>query len=138
MAVWMGREFGREWIPRVSMAESLHCLPETATTLLIGYVLVTQSCLILWTPWVVTQPGSSVHGILQENILEWVAISFPRGSSHCRQTLYQLSYQGSLPWWLYPNTKKKLKKIFLKSTRTVPSPYLLNNTTYKYAKCEVM
>ena len=26
-------------------------------------------------------PGSSVHGILQARILEWVAISFPRGSS---------------------------------------------------------
>ena len=24
-------------------------------------------------------PGSSVHGILQERILEWVAISFSRG-----------------------------------------------------------
>ena len=26
-------------------------------------------------------PGSSVHGILQTRILEWVAISFSRGSS---------------------------------------------------------
>ena len=47
-------------------------------------------------------PGSSVHGILQARILEWVAISFSRGSSwprngtqvsrHCRQILYQLSH----------------------------------------------
>ena len=29
-----------------------------------------------------SQPGSSVHGILQVRILEWVAISFSRGSSH--------------------------------------------------------
>ena len=45
-------------------------------------------------------PGSSVHGILQARILEWVAISFYRGSSltqgsnpgfpHCRQILYHL------------------------------------------------
>jgi len=34
----------------VCMAESLHCSPETTTTLLIGYVLVTQSCLILCDP----------------------------------------------------------------------------------------
>ena len=27
-------------------------------------------------------PGSSVHGILQARILEWVAIPFSRGSSH--------------------------------------------------------
>ena len=29
-------------------------------------------------------PGSSVHGILQARILEWGAISFPRGSSRPR------------------------------------------------------
>ena len=29
-------------------------------------------------------PGSSVHGILQARILEWVAISFSRGSSRPR------------------------------------------------------
>ena len=34
------------------------------------------------TPWTVcSQPGSSVHGILQTRIMERVAISFPRGSS---------------------------------------------------------
>ena len=29
-------------------------------------------------------PGSSVHGILQARILEWVAIPFSRGSSQAR------------------------------------------------------
>ena len=29
-------------------------------------------------------PGSSVHGILQARVLEWAAISFPRGSSRSR------------------------------------------------------
>ena len=32
------------------------------------------------TPWTVA-PGSSVPGVLQARILEWVAISFSRGSS---------------------------------------------------------
>ena len=37
------------------------------------------------TPWTVgSPPGSSVHGILQARILEWVAISFSRGSSRPR------------------------------------------------------
>ena len=44
--------------------------------------------------------GSSVHGILQARILEWVAIRFSRGSNpgllHCREILYHLSHQGSL------------------------------------------
>ena len=29
-------------------------------------------------------PGSSVHGVLQARVLEWVAISFSRGSSRPR------------------------------------------------------
>ena len=37
------------------------------------------------TPWTVCSPlGSSVHGISQARILEWVAISFSRGSSQSR------------------------------------------------------
>ena len=32
-----------------------------------------------WTP--LSMPGSSVHGILQARILQWVAVSFSRGSS---------------------------------------------------------
>ena len=44
-------------------------------------VLVTQSCSALWDPMDCSPPGSSVHGILQARILEWVAIPFSRGSS---------------------------------------------------------
>ena len=40
-----------------------------------------QSCLTLCNPMNCRQPGSSVHGILQARILEWVAIPFSRGSS---------------------------------------------------------
>ena len=46
-------------------------------------------------------PGSSVHGILQARILEWVAISFSRGSSQPGLNLcllHLLHWQlGSLP-----------------------------------------
>ena len=44
-------------------------------------LLVTQSCLTLCNPMDCSPPGSSVHGILQEGILEWVATPFCRGSS---------------------------------------------------------
>ena len=44
-------------------------------------VLITQSCPNLCDPMDCTLPGSSVHGILQARILEWVAISFSRESS---------------------------------------------------------
>ena len=38
-------------------------------------------------------PGSSVHGILQTRILEWVAISFSRGSSQPRDWTH-ISFTG--------------------------------------------
>ena len=40
----------------------------------------TQLCLTLCNPMDCSPPGSSVHGILQARILEWVAIPFSRGS----------------------------------------------------------
>ena len=43
-------------------------------------VLVTQSCLTLCDPVDCWLPDSSVHGILQARILEWVAIPFSWGS----------------------------------------------------------
>ena len=47
-------------------------------------MLVAQSCLTLCGPIDCSLPSSSVHGILQVRILEWVAIPFSRGSSHPR------------------------------------------------------
>ena len=37
---------------------------------------VTQSCLTLSDPMDCSLPGSSVHGIVQARVLEWVAIAF--------------------------------------------------------------
>ena len=44
----------------------------------------TQSCPTLCYPIDCSPLGSSIHGILQARILEWVAISFSRGSSRPR------------------------------------------------------
>ena len=41
-------------------------------------MLVTQSCATLCDPVDCSPLGSSVHGILQARILEWVAISFSK------------------------------------------------------------
>ena len=43
--------------------------------------LAIQSCLTLCDPMDCSPPGSSVHGILQARILEWIAIPFSRESS---------------------------------------------------------
>ena len=45
---------------------------------------VTQSCPTLCDPMDCSLPGSSVHGIFQARVLEWVVISFSRGSSQPR------------------------------------------------------
>ena len=42
---------------------------------------VTQSCPTLCNPMDCSLAGSSIHGIFQARILEWVAISFSRRSS---------------------------------------------------------
>ena len=37
---------------------------------------VSQSCLTLSDPMDCSPPGSSVHGIFQARVLEWVAVAF--------------------------------------------------------------
>ena len=43
-----------------------------------------KSCLTLWDPVDCSPLGSSVHGISQAKILEWVSMPFFRGSSQPR------------------------------------------------------
>ena len=68
--------------------------------------LVAKSYPTLCDPLNSSLPSSSVHGISQARIMEWVALSFSRvpsrardlnlGLLHCGQILYHLSHQGSL------------------------------------------
>ena len=48
------------------------------------YSEVAQSCSTLCNPMDYSLPGSSIHGVFQARVLEWVAISFSRGSSQPR------------------------------------------------------
>ena len=70
-----------------------------------------KSCLTLCNPMDCSLPGSSVHGISQARILEWVAMSFSKGSSqHRNQTWVSCiagrfftvwAIRGALSWfWL--------------------------------------
>ena len=69
-------------------------------------VKVAQLGLILCDPMDYSLPGSSVQGILQAILLEWLAVPFSGdGLQPCRQILYHLSHQGSprtLEWVAYP------------------------------------
>ena len=51
------------------------------TIYLVLLLLSSQSCPTICDPMDYSPPDSSVHGISQERILEWVAISCSRGSS---------------------------------------------------------
>ena len=55
---------------------------------LVQFSSVTQSCLALCNPMYYSLPGSPVHGISQARILEWVAISFSKGSSTPRDGIW--------------------------------------------------
>ena len=56
-------------------------LTQYCTSTMGSDIEVAQSCLTLCDPMDCSPPGSSVHGILQARVLEWVVISFSRGSS---------------------------------------------------------
>ena len=60
------------------------------------YVLAIRSWLTLCDPMVCSSPGSSLHGILQARILEWVAMPFSRGSSQPRDHTWVFHIAGKL------------------------------------------
>ena len=74
--------------------------------------LLAQLCLTFRDAMDCSPPGSSVHGILQARMLEWVAISFSRGSSRPGNQTQSLHWQaGSLP--LAPPGKPLPKRLRL-------------------------
>ena len=60
-----------------------------------------QSCLTLFDPMDCSSPGSSVHGIFQARILEWVAISSSRGFSWPRDQTHVSCISYICGWILY-------------------------------------
>ena len=72
-----------------SSVSSFHWMPETLQiNSLLCCAKLLQLCLTLCDPMDCTLPGSSVHGILQKRILEWIATLSSKGSSQPRdQTL---------------------------------------------------
>ena len=85
------------------------------------YVLCSVDYPILCNPMDCNLPGSSLHGILQARILELVAISSSRGSSHPRDRICvsQVSYIGK--WVLYHQEQLGSPQIPYASTSGNPS-----------------
>ena len=83
--------------------------------------LVVKSCPTLCDPMDCSPPSSSVHGILQARILEWLAVSFSRGSSQPRDRTHvaYICQAGSSPLlsnkkkWTVDTTQMNLRGILL-------------------------
>ena len=80
--------------PQAELMVGLLCTVFVDQELHVEVKLVTQLCLTPCNPIDCSLSGSSVHGILQAIILEWVAISFSRGSSRPRDQTWVSSTVG--------------------------------------------
>ena len=76
----IGKESLETWSPDLEWTDTLTILESHGC----GVVLLAQPCPTLCDPMGCSPPGSSVHGILQARMLEWVAMSSSRGSSQPR------------------------------------------------------
>ena len=84
-----------QWLQILCFMEEIGC-PVGVCVCVCVCVWVTQSCPTLCDPMDHSPPGSSVLGILQARILEWVAMSFSRGSSQPRDWSWALHIAGRL------------------------------------------
>ena len=66
---WGSKRVGHDWVIELNRTEMMLVLTRSVCA---------QSCLTLWDHMNCHPPGSSVSGILQARILEWVAIPFSR------------------------------------------------------------
>ena len=92
------------WDLDQSGLQSPHAVPDTIRFLSSGcppHCACAQSCPTLCDPMDCSLPASSVHGILQARMLEWVAISSSRGSSPPRDRTYISCISCTGRWILY-------------------------------------
>ena len=94
VAAWMGGEFREEylhvcvWLSPFAVHLKLSQLCSSA--ICVSHSVMSNSL----QPMDYSQPGSSVHRIIQERILKWIVIPFSRGSSQPRD-LTQVSHIAS-------------------------------------------
>ena len=71
---------------------------------------------VMSDPMDCSPPGSSVHGLLQARILEWVTISYSRGSSQPRDRTYVSCGSCTSRWIVYHLSHVLLTKYKFLST----------------------
>ena len=96
---------------------------------------LSQSCLTLWSPMDCSLPGSSVCGILQARIQEWVAIPFSRGSSQPRDRTHISCITGRFfTIWVTRDATSKPLPLDTHHSRTEFSE-CSSNITPEWLKC---
>ena len=89
----------------------------------IDLVKVTQLCLTLCDPMDCSSSGTLVDGILQARTVEWVAISFSKGSSHPGIEHRSLALQADL----LPSEPPGKPQLILLPTISIQSGSSLSN-----------
>ena len=82
-------------LPTSDLFYTWHCVYVNAAAVLCS--VVSDSL----TPWTAACQGSFVHGIFQARILEWVAISYSRGSSRPRDRIHVSDITSIGRWYIY-------------------------------------
>ena len=96
-------------LPKSQISTSADSTNHTDGTIVV--VIWSRLSPTLCDPMEYTLPGSSVHGILQARMLEWVAISLSRGSSRSRDQTWVSCLAGRFftisATWSYLQIKKR-------------------------------
>ena len=102
---------------------------------LVQFSSVAQSCLTLCDPMDCSPPGYSVQGILQTRILEWVAISYFKGSSWSRDRTQVSCIAGRFTVWATGETTGKVL-IWLQSLLVlrIKTKYLQNSLYLRFSR----
>ena len=137
-----------------------HLVPHIFTNMNLGthkliYVFIlsvcmhAQSCLALCNPVGYSLPGSSVHGIFQGRMLEWVAISssfivhnafswsFLNSIVHLLLTLRELNHRRQLNFYLALQKKTNKHNSFLKRTE-LPTKNPLSHGWIHFLQCPTL
>ena len=91
-----------------------------------------QSCRTFCDPMDCSLPGSSAHGILQAKMLEWVAISFSRGSFYPSNRTHVSCIAGRFftDW-----TRREALKVIIVQLCLILWPYGLCNMEFSRPVC---
>ena len=109
MGIWLANQLSLWKSSKKVSLHWIHFCRKSSITLVVQLLSYVQ---LFCNPMDCSPPGSPVHEILQARILEWVAISFARGSSWPRNGTH-ISYIGQ--WILYHWATKKAPSVTLGS-----------------------